>query len=440
MTTRPLDRVTAHVREPLYRDAYALVLANLISSALGLVYWAVAARLYRPEIVGIDAALISTMLFLSNLAQLNMRVALLRFVPEAGRDTPRFILACYLACTSAAVVVSVAFIATVGMWFSGSPLLSLLLDPPFAAWFIISTAFWSFFTIQDGLLTGLRRAVVVPVENAAFSAVKIVLLVVFALSLDGNAIFLSWTVPVPVIVAAVSAFLVFRLIPRHRDRTSERGLRMKPRRLVSFLALDYVASLFVMMTVTLLPIVVVAVAGPEQGAYFYLAWLVITSLQLIPNYLVASLTVEAVHDTDGLARHARRVLAYMVRLFAPAVVVVSLAAPWILAVFGEGYAAEGADLLRVGALGLIPYAVNVLFIGTARVQGHGRVILGVHGALGVLTLVVSAALLGPLGIAGVGFAWLISNTAVCIAVILLGLRPLFLLPAAGQQAGVEPLD
>src|SRR5918999_4903257 len=118
-----------------------------------------------------------------------------------------------------------------------------------------------------------------------------------------------------------------------------------------------------MMTVTLLPIVVVAVAGPEQGAYFYLAWLVFTSLQLIPNYLVASLTVEAVHDTDGLARQARRVLAYMVRLFAPAVVVVSLAAPWILAVFGEGYAAEGADLLRVGALGLIPYAVNVLFIG-----------------------------------------------------------------------------
>jgi Na+-driven multidrug efflux pump len=130
----------------------------------------------------------------------------------------------------------------------------------------------------------------------------------------------------------------------------------------------------------------------------------------------------------------------MARLFAPGVLVVSLAAPLILTVFGDDYAAEGADLLRVGVLGLIPYAINVLFIGTARVQGRGRVILGVHGTLGVMTLVISAALLAPLGIAGVGFAWLIANSAVCIAVIALGLRPLFGVSAAGPRAGIEPLD
>ena len=45
------DRVTdiaAHLRTPLYRNGYFLIASTVITSGLGFIYWAVAARVYRP--------------------------------------------------------------------------------------------------------------------------------------------------------------------------------------------------------------------------------------------------------------------------------------------------------------------------------------------------------------------------------------------------------
>ncbi len=422
--TVPLRRVIAHARDPLYRDAYALVASNLMTSGLGLVYWGLAARLYAPDDLGRDAALISTMLFLSNLAQLNMRVALLRFVPETGAYTARFVAVCFLASGIAAVVASAAFVAIVAAFRSSFPSLEGVLDGGFAAWFIVATVLWSFFTLQDGLLTGLRKAVVVPVENAFYSVVKIGLLVGFAVAVDRYPIFLSWTIPTVLLVVVVTGAAFLRLIPRHAAKTTGRTAAMEPRRLVGFLALDYLASLFATLSVSLLPILVVTYTGAEASAYFYIAWLIVTSLQLVPNYLAASLTVEMVGDMAGFVRHARRALVHMLRLFVPIVVGLVVAAPLVLLVFGDDYARNGSDLLRLASLGLLPYALNILFIGIARVQRRGRVIVVVQAAIAALTLGGTAVLLPRLGITGVGIAWLTAQLIVGAVVAVFGLRPL----------------
>ena len=48
VSTRPLpthaERLLAHVRLPIYRNAYALVLSSATTSGLGVVYWTLAAR------------------------------------------------------------------------------------------------------------------------------------------------------------------------------------------------------------------------------------------------------------------------------------------------------------------------------------------------------------------------------------------------------------
>ena len=80
-------RVVEHLKSPLYRNGYALIVATGATSVLGLLYWVLAARRYSQVDVGRNSALIASMTFLANLAHLNLTNGLNRFVPTSGRST-----------------------------------------------------------------------------------------------------------------------------------------------------------------------------------------------------------------------------------------------------------------------------------------------------------------------------------------------------------------
>ena len=85
------NKIISHLRKPLYRNGYALIINSISTSILGVLYWVIAARFYATEAVGINAATISTMTFLSSAARFYLDGALIRFLP--GRRLPylRFI-------------------------------------------------------------------------------------------------------------------------------------------------------------------------------------------------------------------------------------------------------------------------------------------------------------------------------------------------------------
>src|SRR6266542_1396481 len=86
-----LARIIAQARIPLYRNAYALTLSDAISNGLGIVYWIIAARFYAASDVGLNSAMLETMMFLSGISQLNLSGALIRFIPSAGSATNRLV-------------------------------------------------------------------------------------------------------------------------------------------------------------------------------------------------------------------------------------------------------------------------------------------------------------------------------------------------------------
>ena len=48
-------------RDPQNRDGMALVLSSAVSSAVGMLYWVVAARMFDPTTVGINTTVVSTL-------------------------------------------------------------------------------------------------------------------------------------------------------------------------------------------------------------------------------------------------------------------------------------------------------------------------------------------------------------------------------------------
>lgn len=444
-TQSPLDRgirasrsmvgaARSHLRLPLFRNGYALIIGSAATSGLGLVYWVLAARFYSAEMVGLSSAALSAMLLLSGISQLSLNSVLVRFVPQAGRSTSRLILSSYLISAIAAAVTSIIFLLGLDVWAPALKTIGASRD--WQILFVLATMVWGIFALQDSALTGLRQALWIPLENTAFAIVKIVLLISLAASFQAVGIFASWNVPVLLSLIPINLLIFKWLIPRHIRATRERATPITLHLIARFVGGNYLGSLFFLASTTLLPIMVTNLSGASANAYFYPPWMIVTALQLVAVNLSTSLTVEATLDRAQLHTYSRRVLVQIARLVVPLVIVVFLGAPLILQVFGSAYATEGAALLRWLALGVLPNILIALFISLARVQNRSGTIMLVQGTLSLLILSLSYLWLPTLGITGVGVAWLISQTLVALVLLVVWLRPILKLKTA-QSNGLH---
>jgi thymidylate kinase/O-antigen/teichoic acid export membrane protein len=431
-------RLVAHLRTPLYGSAYALILSGVAGSLLGIVYWTLAARLFDAAQLGVNAAAISAMTFISFLAQLNMAGVLSRFIPTAGPSTRRLIALAYLAAGGLSAVGALVFV----VWFAGLAGVRQMLgvDPLLAGWFVLATVAWSLFTIQDGALTGLRRTVWVPIENSIFGVIKIVLLVAFAAELAGSGIFASWTIPAVLLVLPVNWLIFRRFVPARVAATGTDSTGDLPPGLVRYLSGDYVGSLFSAAASGLMPLIVVSVTGARNGAYFFIAWTIAYSLYFISLNMATSLMVEGAARRATVAQSTLRMFRLMLGLQTLAVVVVVIGAPVLLAIFSPAYAAEAETVLRLLALAALPFGVNAIYLALARVRRQVSRVILVQSSIAVISLTASVPLLGSLGISGAGVAWLVAQSAVAAVVLVTQLLPLWRHPTAAGAGDLTALS
>ena len=418
-----LIRLRAHLYWPLYRNGYALVLSSAFTSLLGMVYWVLAAHLYSAEIVGLNSAAISAMMFLAGIAQLNLTSALIRFIPGAGASTRRLVVGAYGLSALVALVVGLIFMGGFGAWTPIPRFIEMI--PCFTPWFILATMGWCIFMLQDSVLTGLRRTIWVPVENTVFAVVKIVLLVLFAAALPHYGIFAAWTLGLLAAVLLSNLFIFRRFLPSHLSQSAADKTPIDAGQISRFVAADYLGEICWLVVTMLMPVIVTQQVGAKANAYFYLAWTIAYSLYLVSPNMGASLIVEAATDQRRLKRDSYRTFVHTAYLLVPAVGLIVIGAPYILFIFGPDYATEATTLLRLLALSALPNMINAMFISVARVQRRLAALVTVLAVLCGLVLVLGMLLLHVVGITGVGLAWLIGQTAVAVGVWSTQLRPLW---------------
>ncbi|WP_371667093.1 hypothetical protein OG985_05475 [Streptomyces sp. NBC_00289] len=393
--------------EMVLRNGHVLTFSSMLTSALGALYWALAAHSYSDDTVGRNYSAVAAMMLLAGAGQLNMTNMLVRFTPGAGLRSRRLVATAYLAACGSTTVLAVAFVFLIPAL---SPGLMFLRHPLVACGFVVATAGYAIFVLQDGVLTGLRRPGWVVLENVVFALVKIVLVVALA-SLAATGILWSWALAVVVAIALANVLLFARFLPRRGDPVrDDRADTSGPTG--RYLVADWTAALFWLAATASLPIIVLNRLGPSQAAYFSLAWLVAFSLYQLNSNMGASLIVEAAHDPSQLAAHCRLVLRHTLVLLACAATALCAAAPLILRIFGPEYARNGADLLRLTAVSALPNLVVVAAVSICRAQRRLRLLMGILATVCTLATVLSYVLLGPMGIAGVGAAWLVAQTTV----------------------------
>ncbi|MET7292332.1 lipopolysaccharide biosynthesis protein [Streptomyces griseoloalbus] len=403
--------------DSLFKNAYFLMLSTGVSAVLGLGFWLVAARYYSEDAVGQGSAAIAAMRLLASITATTMIGAVVRFVPRAGRETGRLVWGVYGASSLVVALAAGVFLLTLDQWGSsyeplGTPLVGAL--------FVAACVAWALLTLQDGVLTGLRKAEWVPAGNAVFSIGKLALLAVFASALPVLGIFVSWAVAIAFSTIPLGWLIFRRLIPRQAaaDRDAEPPAM---RTMGRFLAGDSLGALFSLAMINLLPVMVAVRFSAAENGYFYVAYTVGGTMEFMAINMASSLTAHASHDPRQLADGVRGALRRMTLLLVPVVAVLVIFAPQILTPFSPDYAEHGSTVLRLLALGALPRVVVELYIGVLRVQGRTGVLAALQGAMCALVLGSAGVLFTPAGIAGAGWAVLISMTLIAV-VSVFGLR------------------
>jgi O-antigen/teichoic acid export membrane protein len=403
----------AQLTSPLFRNAYALMLNTGATGLLGVVYWLLAARYYPAVDVGRASAAYSAMNLVSGLAAANIAGAITRFVPQSGHRTAAFVLRTYLLSSVASVLFAVLFLLTISHWGASYAELRGMIP---AVCFVVCVVAWGIFTLQDGVLIGLRSAIWVPIENGTFGVVKIVLLLAYAAALPSLGIYISWMLPVILSLPLVNLLIFGKLIPEHQLLI---GDRRPPtvRQIGRFLVGDYAGALCVLAISNLVPIAVAIYVGPRLNAYFYMAWTIGGMLFLIAMSMARSLTVEGALDSGTLAANCRLALRHSMLLLAPVAALTALLAPVILGLFGGGYASYGVPILQLLAIATLPKTLTEVYLGALRAQSRAKLIAVIQIARCVLVLGLAVALIGTIGMVGAAVAVLVAESVIAIAIV-----------------------
>ena len=422
-------RILSGLRDPVYRGSYALVANTMGTSVIGAVYWAIAAHLYSPENLGRATALISALMLVATLSQLNLSNTLMRFLPQLGaRSASRLINATYVVSTLTAVAGSVIFVTVMprlsSEWrFVGDSAF-------FAALFAVSVVVWEIFTLQDAALVGLQRPVAVPIENVIYSLAKLALLVVAVRVLHSTDVLFSWIIPLIFLIPGIN-WLIFRRALRDR-RPHDLVPQMRVRQFARFASIDYGGVVCSQITANSLPLLVISVLGPAAAGSFYIASLITSGVASVGISFATGLMVEATAAPHRLPEITRGALKRCVLTMGPATIVLFFGARLILRVYGGTYIAQTAVLFQLLALTLLPFCIETVAYSLDRIAGKPIRSTLSQLSIAVLTLGGCWVLFGRLGLNAVGVACLGADTAIALV------RLPTVLSALRRRPGVTP--
>lgn len=383
------------------KNASSLVATTGVASALGFLYWALAARLFTQQAVGYGAAAVSAMTLLGTIGMFGLGTVLIGELPRRRRRGG-LVAAALLASALGSIVLGLGFAVvapSIDRRFgpiSDTPGLAAL----FAAGVMVTGASLVF----DQATIGLMRGGLQLSRNVAFAAAKLLALPATAIILHarfGVGITASWVAGTAVSLVPVAIWLRLR------------GTRILPppdwgvlRGLGRTAIAHSLLNIAITVPWSLIPVLVTVVVSPSANAAFYAAWMLINFLYIVPGALSTVLFAVAAADPQMIAPKLRFTLRLSVLIGLPGMAALILGGHLALSMFGEGYARAATLPLCLLAIGYLPAIPKIHYIAVCRATGK------VPRAAAVLTAaasseVTAAAVGGALGgLKGLSFALL----------------------------------
>lgn len=397
-------RAWLNANRALFVNAGSLVGTTVVTSALGFVYWWLAARLFPPEAVGFASSAISAMMLLGAVGMLGLGTLLIGELPRnPGKAGSMIVAALVLAGAASAVLGILYAVAAPGL----SPeLAGLSISAANIFFFAAGVVLTAVTLIVDQALIGLLRGGLQLGRNTFFAVAKLALLYLASLWLSSEAginIYITWMVGNLLSLVALAAYMVIRGIRIHYvpEWTLFRTLKR------AALA-HHAVNLILQAPSLIMPIAVTTLLSASSNASFYAAWMVVSFAFVIPSHLATVLYAVGASQPAVLMDKLRTTMRWSLLAAVPMSVGLFLTAGILLNLFGGHYAEQAEWCLRILSLGVFPLIVKYHYVALRRVYNRleTAVVLFFFGSALEIVFVVVGLKLGEL--TGLSIGWLVA--------------------------------
>ena len=403
----------------LLHSAAALASTSVVTSGLGFVYWAVAARVFSATNIGESSTAISVMNLIAPFTVLGFGTLLIVKLP--GMREGRAELVATAAAVSATVGAVIALVCAFLLPPSFIGLPGIGHQPGITVLFATAVATQGVGLLFDQALLSVAGGGLQLRRNLIQSIVKLVLLTVLALTLarfGSLTIFASWVVANVVSIAVVGAVLMRRHgVPLRRVVPAPSvlaGLHFDA-------AKHHALNIALFVPYFAMPIVANVALGSEQAGYLFATWSVAGFVLFLPFALATALFASGARDPRTFLMEFRHTLRYSLLISAAANVGILLFGQTLLSVFGSDYAQNGHTALLLICLGGVGLVVKDHHVALARIDGTvGREAVLI-GSLSTIEVIAAAIGAHHGGLTGLGTGWLAAigvEVAVCGPLVL----------------------
>lgn len=402
---KTLFRRRAEANQALIANASSLMGTTVVNSALGFVYWWLAARLFPPPAVGLASAAVSAMMLLGNIGMLGMGTWLIGELPRRPSRGPSLIATALAA--SGTVAGGLGVVLAVAAPRLSADLRPLAASLPSIALFALGVSLTAVGLVLDQALIGLLRGGVQLWRNALVALIKLVALLALGLWADGQlglAIYATWVLGTAVSLLAVAGF-----VARRGTRIRAAHLRWRLLHEIGRPAITHHAlNLALQAPGMILPLIVTIMLSARLNASFYIAWMAASFIFMAPAALTTVLYAVSAGDATALARRLRLTLGLSAALGALATAALLPGAGILLGTFGQTYSQQAAASLRMLGLGVFPLTVKLHYVALCRIQNRIPRAAQLMAAGGLLELVAAAIGAGMGGLSGLSLGWLLA--------------------------------
>ena len=393
--------------DSLLRNSIYLMGSTVATSAIGYLYWVVAAHIYTVHDVGLASAFIAAMTLTSTFANMGIGSTLVQMLPhrQAGYAWSLTLNVCIamgtLTSLLGGIVVAIALPLLSSQFTVANYHATYILI--FIAGVILSTVA----VLLDQTFVAERATGNMAVRNAAFALLKLPIMVLLV-QVGALGILSSWVMALAASLLLVGLVLVPRL--KRGYCLAMRGMTRQIQPMLSSLAGHHFINLGGTLPMYLLPVFVAVKLSATDNAYFYTTWMLGSLFFMVSSAVATALFSEGSHAASKVMRKVYASTVIIGMLLGPILLAFLLGGRYILSLFGPGYAWRGLPLLMILMVSAVPDAITNIYVSLLRVQERLRLAALLNLCMASFTLVLAWILLPVLGIAGAGWAWLIAQS------------------------------
>lgn len=359
-------RAGARAHGELLSNSSLVILTTGGNAVLGFVFWIAAARFLTADAVGVAAAAISATTLIGTLGMFGMGTLL---ISSVGTVSParagRFIAAGVTIAGIASFLGGLGYVVLSPVLFPSVAQSSFLAN----TLIVVVAVLTAVGLVLDEAIIGLLSSGIQLMRNLVFAAVKLALLVVFALLAGPSQ-------PTAILAAWAIGLAVSLLVAAARLRTLGVFLFVTPRfpsTRMGGATLDHnLLNIALLVPTAGLPLIVAAGSTAASTGAFYIAFAIVGLLNAIPSAFTLSLFAAGAREPESLAAKLRVSMIVCLAAGLPAALLIILLRDPLLQLFGPSYAALAAPALALLALTYLPRLVPYHFIAIGRIGGRIR--------------------------------------------------------------------